>query len=163
MIQIAIANNTRYNTDDLSIELKGYFNQIAMTENLREQLVQQIYIITDIQKAINNNTITKMLDHYLIKYNKSIENINSTIISKSNKISYFNVDSEKNNFNKKDFTQKLAQKCEEVEKVFDQVARLNQEAINNAKEYIDISNPATNNITINNILLNNKKLIQFWI
>ena len=107
MIQIAIANNTRYNTDDLSIELKGYFNQIAMTENLREQLVQQIYIITDIQKAINNNTITKMLDHYLIKYNKSIENINSAIISKSNKISYFNIDNEKNNFNKKDFTQKL--------------------------------------------------------
>jgi len=101
MIQIAIANNTRYNTDDLSIELKGYFNQIAMTENLREQLVQQIYIITDIQKAINNNTITKMLDHYLIKYNKSIENINSAIISKSNKISYFNIDNEKKTLIKK--------------------------------------------------------------
>ena len=57
MIQVKTANNTKYNTTDLSLELKCYMEQIASTENLREQLINQIYIITNIQQAINNNSI----------------------------------------------------------------------------------------------------------
>ncbi len=165
MIQVSIANNTKYKTTSSSMELKYCMDQIATTENLREQLVNQIYIITSIQKSINDNSIQNNLDKLLIKYNDSIENINGSIISSEDKVSYFNIEEEISSFEKQSFTMKLATKCQEVETVFDKVATLNAKAISQAKLYMS---PKRNdslstkniidhsqNININNAILAN--------
>ncbi len=161
MIQVKQANNSQYNTSNSSLELKSYMDQIASTQNLREQLVNQIYLITAIQKSINDNSIEYNLDTYLAKYNDSIATINGAIISNKDKVSYFDINKEKSTFEKQQFTTKLAYKCEEVEKVFNDVATLNAQAINNAKLYISSHKndfiDYSSNININNSLLTNKQ------
>jgi hypothetical protein len=162
MIQIKQANNIDYNTNNISLELKKYMEQIAITQNLREQLVEQIYIITDIQKAINDKSIEKKLDIFLSKYNDSISHINGAIISASDKLKYFDILSEQSSYEKQKFTLKLANKCKEVESVFDQVATLNAQAIKGAKQYVSTHKKTTidysQNIDINNMILANGKL-----
>ena len=130
--------------------------QIATTENLREQLVNQIYLITSIQKSINDNSIVDKLDSLLSKYNNSISNINGAILSTEDKVSYFDIEKEKSSFEKQSFTMHLAQKCQEVEVVFDKVAKLNAQAIYDAKQYISSHNKTTQNIDVNNAILANK-------
>ena len=163
MIQVKLCNNTSYNTSDLSMELKYCLNQIATTQNLRDQLVDQIYIITKIQQSINDDTITNNLDKFLLKYNNSISKINESIITKDYKLEYFNIDFEKVSYNKQNFVTNLAKKCQDVEIVFDQIARLNKQAIDESKRQVElqqqqnsIDDPYANNISINNsLLLNN--------
>jgi hypothetical protein len=159
MIQIKQANNSNYNTSNLSLELKNYLEQIAVTQNLRDQLVSQIYIITDIQKAINNDSIKQNLSLFLSRYNDSIAEINGAIVSKINKLGYFNIETEELSYEKKQFTLNLASKCQEVEAVFDQIAIQNAQAINNAKAYIETQQNKTidysSNININNAILAN--------
>ncbi len=159
MIQVKQANNTKYNTSSSSIELKAYMNQIATTENLREQIVNQIYIITKIQKAINDNSIKENLDIFLLNYNNSISSINGAIISSDDKLNYFDIEKEKSSFEKQQFSMKLANKCQEIEVVFDKVASLNAQAIQDAKLYIssyqNIPIDNTHNITMNNAILAN--------
>lgn len=157
MIQVSLANNPKYNTDDLSLELKHCMKQIATTENLRDQLVGQIYLITSIQKAINDNSIKNNLDGFLKSYNDSISDINGAILSKEDKVSYFDIEKEKSSYEKQNFTIKLASKCQEVEKVFDKVAILNAQAINQAKKHISPCEKKevdfTQNININNAII----------
>ena len=98
MIQLKYANNSLYNTDNLSLELKNYFEQIAVTQNLRDQLVAQIYIIIDIQKAINDNSIQDSLDKFLLRYNDSIARINEAIVSVDEKLGYFDIQNEKSSY-----------------------------------------------------------------
>ncbi len=159
MIQVKTANNTKYNTTDSSLELKCYMDQIASTENLREQLINQIYLITNIQQAINNNSIIDSMDNYLSKYNDSISQINGAILSSNDKLNYFDIVNEKRKYQEVKFKQNLVNKCKEVEVVFDQVAKLNEEAINSAKNYISLHQniPTTpaQNININNAILAN--------
>jgi len=160
MIQVKQANNPKYNTDSSSLEMKQYLNQIASTENLRDQLVKQIYIITDIQKSINNDSIKQNLDGLLSKYNESITNINGSIFSNEDKISYFDIEKEKSSFEKQSFSMKLQNKCKEIETVFDKVVALNQNAIQGAKDYVSSkeSKPIdySHNININNAILANR-------
>jgi hypothetical protein len=158
MIQISCANNQDFNTSNTSLELKNILEQIASSENLREQIVNQIYIITDIQRAINNNTIKNNLDIFLSKYNKSIEDINGAIISKNDKLQYFDIEQEKKIYEKKQFTLKLATKCQEVEVVFDKIVQLNTQAIKDAKVYVSSKTNASDNafnIGVNNLILSN--------
>ncbi len=161
MIQIQQANNPKYNTSNSSLELKKFLDQIASTENLREQIVNQIYIITNIQKAINDNSIKDNLDKFLLSYNDSISNINGAIISSQDKLCYFDIKKEKSTYEKQQFTMKLANKCQEVEVVFDKVASLNAKAIKEAKLYISSQQQTTplvdfsQNININNTILAN--------
>jgi len=160
MIQIKQANNSNYNTSNLSLELKNYLEQIAVTQNLRDQLVSQIYIITDIQKAINNNSITNGLNQFLLRYNNSIALINEAIISADEKLEYFDIQNEQSSYEKQSFTMKLANKCKEVEMVFDKVALLNAQAINGAKQYMATKNKTINyaqNVDINNMVLANAR------
>ena len=157
MIQVKQANNSHYNTSNSSLELKSYMDQIASTQNLREQLVNQIYIITSIQKSINDNSIENNLDKYLSRYNDSIATINGAIVSTQDKVSYFDINEEKSSFKKQKFSMKLANKCEEVEKVFNDVATLNAQAINDAKMYISSHKNElidySRNVNINNTIL----------
>ena len=161
MIEVKQANNTKYNTTSSSIELKSYMNQIATTENLREQIVNQIYIITKIQKAINDNSIKDNLGRFLSSYNNSISSINGAIISSNDKLNYFDIEKEKSSFEKQQFSMKLANKCQEVEVVFDKIAILNAQAIKNAKLHIlshqqkNNSVDFSHNININNAILSN--------
>ncbi len=159
MIEVTQANNIKYNTTNSSIELKCYMNQIATTENLREQIVNQIYIITNIQKAINNNSIQDNLDKFLLSYNNSISSINGAITSSNDKLHYFDIEKEKSSFEKQQFSMKIANKCQEIEVVFDKVALLNAKAIEDAKLYIsnhkNIPIDNTHNIAINNAILAN--------
>jgi len=159
MIQVKQANNTNYNTDDFSIELKNYMEQIASTQNLREQLVNQIYIITDIQKAINDNSIQSKLNIFLERYNDSISHINGAILSKDDKLDYFNISYEQSSYEKQSFTMKLTSKCKEIEVIFDQVALLNSQAIQGAKKYVTSHNKGdidySANINVNNAILAN--------
>jgi tagatose-1,6-bisphosphate aldolase len=159
MMQIKEINNSNHNTSVVSLELKNYLEQIAITKNLREQLINQIYIITDIQKAINNDTIKKQLSIFLSRYNDSIIQINGAIVSQVAKLKYFDIEEEELNYEKKQFTLKLASKCQEVERVFDQVAILNAKAIEDAKGYIQMQKNKTidfsSNININNAILAN--------
>ncbi len=159
MIQVKQANNSKYNTHSYSIKLKEYMNQIASTENLREQLIQQIYILTDIQKSINNDSFQAKLDNLLEKYNKSIANINGAIISKEDKVSYFDIAEEKSSYEKQKFTMSLQSKCKEVEVVFDKVVTLNAQAIQSVKSYIDSHQDQpldySYNLNINNAILSN--------
>jgi hypothetical protein len=156
MIQVVQANNSTYNTDDLSLELKSYMEQIAVTQNLREQLINQIYIITSIQKAINDSSIEKKLDIFLSKYNDSISSINGSILSSSDKLNYFDISKEQSSYEKQKFTMTLAHKCKEVECVFDKVATLNHQAIENAKKYISTHKNSSidysQNVNINNAI-----------
>ena len=158
MIQVKQANNSQYNTDDSTLELKYYMEQIAITQNLREQLIDQIYLITDIQKSINDNSIEKNLDSYLSKYNNSISTINGAIISSESKVSYFDIKKEKSTFQKQQFTKNLAVKCGEVEKVFDDIATLNAQAISQAKLYVSSHKNElvdySSNVNINNAIIN---------
>ncbi len=160
MIQIVQANNTTYNTDELSLELRGYMDQIAVSENLREQLVSQIYIITNIQKAINNNSIKDNIDKLLSEYNNSIASINGAILSKNDKLGYFDITKEKSSYEKQRFTMSLANKCKEVEVIFNEVAALNANAINKAKLYISTHQTRdidySQNISVNNTIMANK-------
>ena len=137
-------------------------NQIATTQNLRDQLVDQIYIITNIQKAINDNSIEQQLDIFLSKYNDSISNINSSITLQKDKLDYFDIREEQSIYNKQQFTKNLAKKCKDIEGIFDKVASLNYKAIQGAKDYmghdkmINISDTSSiNNININNAILAN--------
>ena len=160
MIQISCANNPNFNTPSTSLELKNILEQIASSENLREQIVNQIYIITDIQRAINDNSIKNNLDIFLSKYNKSIEDINGAIISKDDKLQYFDIEQEKKIYEKKQFTLKLATKCQEVEIVFDKIVQLNTKAIQDAKTYILSKTNASDNafnVGINNLILSKNK------
>ena len=164
MIQISSANNSNFNMMDSSLELKQYMNQIATTQNLRDQLVNQIYIITNIQKAINDDSIQDSLDKFLSKYNDSISNINGAILTKDDKLAYFDIKKEKSSYEKQKFTMSLASKCKEVETVFDQIATLNEQAIKGAKECVEShksessSRPVdySRNISINNAVLSNR-------
>ncbi len=158
MIQINIANNTNYNTHQYSLELKEYMEQIATTENLREQLVNQIYIITNIQKSINDNSIVSNIDNLLSQYNNSIASINGAIITTEDKVSYFDIKKEKSSYEKQIFTTKLATKCQEIEVVFEKIVTLNAQAINKAKLYIQ-SHKNENIEYSNNININNARLL----
>jgi hypothetical protein len=158
MIQISCANNPNFNVFDGALELKNILEQIASSENLREQIINQIYLITDIQKAINNNTFKDNLDSFLAKYNKSIEDINGAIISKDDKLHYFDIKQESKSYEKKQFTLKLASKCQEIENVFDKVVTLNAKAIKDAKYYISSKTDDDKNafnVGINNLILSN--------
>jgi hypothetical protein len=160
MIQLKYANNSLYNTDNLSLELKNYFEQIAVTQNLRDQLVAQIYIIIDIQKAINDNSIQDSLDKFLLRYNDSIARINEAIVSVDEKLGYFDIQNEKSSYERQKFTMKLASKCKEVEMVFDKIVLLNAQAINKAKKYISNKTRIidySQNVDINNMVLANVK------
>jgi hypothetical protein len=135
-------------------------NQITTTQNLRDQLVNQIYIITNIQKAINDNSIDQQLDIFLSKYNDSISNINSFITLRKDKLDYFDIKKEQSIYNKQQFTKNLAKKCKNIESIFDKVASLNYQAIQGSKNYVK-HNQTTNmpdklNISnINNAILAN--------
>ncbi len=159
MIQISLANNTNYNTSGYSLELKAYMEQIASSQNLREQIVGQIFIITNIQKAINDNSILNNLDIFLTQYNNSIAKINGDIITTVDKISYFDIDDEKSKYSKQSFTSRLAIKCQEVETVFNKVVTLNAQAIQNAKEYISAHQEPQTLEPVNSIGINNSILL----